>query len=475
MLEQLKKYLMFGAIAALLVAVIFGAGYFIVYKKIFKGKKKLSKKTMIVGAIFICYIMVVISATLLDRFTMWMDPNNINAMERSSLFSSYREAWNKFSFTEWRNLVLNIVLFIPFGFLLPMLSGKFEKFWKTYVMGLLLTVLIEVTQLITGRGVFEFDDILNNFVGTMIGFGLYEIVVYIVNKIKKRDTKVLSIALAQIPLLIVVISFIAVFTIYNTQEYGNLESNYSVKLSMKNIEIESDVNMSEEGSEKEIYKCEKLSREEAVKRAKKIFEQLGSKMDDSRTDYYDETVVCYGEDGNCVWLDYAGGTTHYNIFSKMFDENEERMESDTNADEKEIKKALEKIGVEIPKGSSFVQYDNGTYAFNAEQIVKGEIMYDGFLTCEYNSNHEIMSVDNEIVEYKKYKTVKLRSEKEAFEDITSGKFKQFKKPKNIHIKDVSIGYEMDSKAFYQPVYEFQVAYDGSDEVEDTIIISAIEK
>lgn len=140
-----------------------------------------------------------------------------------------------------------------------------------------------------------------------------------------------------------------------------------------------------------------------------------------------------------------------------------------------LKAHWKKIGIKVPEGTTFVKGDNGTYSFYAEQISDGEVMYDGSLVCEYNINNEIMSVDNQIIEYKKYKKVMLRSKKDAFEDIKSGKFQQYEKPEKIHIKNVTIGYEIDSKAFYQPVYKFAVAYNGGNEEEDVIIIPAIEK
>ena len=37
-------------------------------------------------------------------------------------------------------------------------------------------LFIEVVQLITGRGVFETDDIINNTIGAMIGYGLFSVV-----------------------------------------------------------------------------------------------------------------------------------------------------------------------------------------------------------------------------------------------------------------------------------------------------------
>ena len=39
-----------------------------------------------------------------------------------------------------------------------------------------MTLGIEVIQLASGKGIFEWDDILNNTVGTMIGYGIFAIV-----------------------------------------------------------------------------------------------------------------------------------------------------------------------------------------------------------------------------------------------------------------------------------------------------------
>ena len=59
--------------------------------------------------------------------------------------------------------------------------------------------------------------------------------------------------------------------------------------------------------------------------------------------------------------------------------------------------------------------------------------------------------------------------------MKEGKFKVFLNGGQlgtIQVKDVSIGYEMDTKEFYQPVYEFCVTIDG---LEDTIVIPAMDK
>ena len=65
-------------------------------------------------------------------------------------------------------IVLNYMLFIPLGVLLYLCFG--EKFGLRVVMaGFLLSVSIELIQLIFKIGVFEFDDMIGNTIGCLIG------------------------------------------------------------------------------------------------------------------------------------------------------------------------------------------------------------------------------------------------------------------------------------------------------------------
>ena len=145
-IELVKQYLLQGAILAVIAGGIAGAGYFIVYKKMMKGERWIRPLNVLWAGVFFCYLAVMLSATLLDRVSGWSDAG------MTPLFYSYREAWYSFSGAEWRNIVLNILLFVPFGFLLPLGIRFFRRFWVTYLTGLAVTVLIESTQLILARG-----------------------------------------------------------------------------------------------------------------------------------------------------------------------------------------------------------------------------------------------------------------------------------------------------------------------------------
>jgi glycopeptide antibiotics resistance protein len=67
------------------------------------------------------------------------------------------------------NLLGNIVVFIPFGWLLPRCFSRVLKAYSVFLIGLLF---LEMLQLITRRGMFDVDDIILNSLGFFVGFGL---------------------------------------------------------------------------------------------------------------------------------------------------------------------------------------------------------------------------------------------------------------------------------------------------------------
>ncbi len=71
------------------------------------------------------------------------------------------------------NLVGNVVLFIPAGWLLPRLFRRFQKFFPFFFSAVGIILLIETAQLLTLLGKFDVDDILLNLLGMVLGFLLW--------------------------------------------------------------------------------------------------------------------------------------------------------------------------------------------------------------------------------------------------------------------------------------------------------------
>ncbi len=68
--------------------------------------------------------------------------------------------------------IMNIVVFIPVGLLLGM-AFKNIKPRVVLLTGVLISLSIEILQFATKRGFAEFDDLMHNTLGCMLGFGLY--------------------------------------------------------------------------------------------------------------------------------------------------------------------------------------------------------------------------------------------------------------------------------------------------------------
>ena len=68
----------------------------------------------------------------------------------------------------YRDIILNIVCFIPVGLLVGLLSEKY-RWVNALLAGLLVSLTIELSQMIWHRGVFDVNDLFNNALGAVIG------------------------------------------------------------------------------------------------------------------------------------------------------------------------------------------------------------------------------------------------------------------------------------------------------------------
>ena len=69
---------------------------------------------------------------------------------------------------------LNVIMFLPLGFLLPLLWSDYRRLGKTALTGLGMSVLIEVLQLINMR-ITDIDDLTMNTLGTVLGFAFWKL------------------------------------------------------------------------------------------------------------------------------------------------------------------------------------------------------------------------------------------------------------------------------------------------------------
>lgn len=68
--------------------------------------------------------------------------------------------------------ILNIIMFMPLGFLLPLIWDNYRSWWKVTLTGALLSLLIELSQLFNLRA-SDIDDLMTNTAGALFGYLFY--------------------------------------------------------------------------------------------------------------------------------------------------------------------------------------------------------------------------------------------------------------------------------------------------------------
>ena len=135
---------------------------------IFLYKKHKFNKLQCGAAILLSlYIVVLLYFTVVGRYSHEEYEYKIN------FFTSYRWFFEHNGEQVLRQLLINFVMLMPVGFLLPVVIKAKHKYLITMALSLLLTVFIETMQLITKCGSFEVDDIINNFIGAVLGMLVY--------------------------------------------------------------------------------------------------------------------------------------------------------------------------------------------------------------------------------------------------------------------------------------------------------------
>lgn len=77
-------------------------------------------------------------------------------------------------------IILNVILLLPVGLLLPIIFDKRIQARDGFLVGAIISAVIETSQLVFKRGLFEWDDMLHNALGCMVGCIVMNVVMNIV-------------------------------------------------------------------------------------------------------------------------------------------------------------------------------------------------------------------------------------------------------------------------------------------------------
>lgn len=131
------------------------------------------KKLRIFGKIlFVLYIAFIIYFLI---FSDWYGRTGVTEEYRYNLvlFKEIRRFWEYRAQVGWyamfTNLFGNVMIFLPFGFFMPMAS-KYRSFFAAVFYSFALSLGVEMFQLFSRVGSFDVDDLLLNTIGGAVGY-----------------------------------------------------------------------------------------------------------------------------------------------------------------------------------------------------------------------------------------------------------------------------------------------------------------
>lgn len=139
-----------------------------------KNRKRIRILGKILFVLYICFIIYfLIFSDWYGRTGVMQEYHyNLVLFQEIKRFWEYREQVGLFAM--FTNLLGNVVIFVPFGFFMPMAS-KYRSFFSTLFYSFGLSLCVETFQLVTKVGSFDVDDLLLNTIGGVVGYIVFAV------------------------------------------------------------------------------------------------------------------------------------------------------------------------------------------------------------------------------------------------------------------------------------------------------------
>ena len=154
----------FTFLALLILAAFIGLVAFLAF--LFKHFRQINKGMLL---LFLLYLLMT------GYFTIFSRRGRVQT-EIMLKFDSIEEAVRRHSLQPLQHLWLNVAMFVPLGMLFPAICPQhLNKLSCVLPLGMLLTTLIETTQLILRIGQCDLEDLVANTAGACLGLLLYRL------------------------------------------------------------------------------------------------------------------------------------------------------------------------------------------------------------------------------------------------------------------------------------------------------------
>ena len=164
-----------------------------------KNKKEFVLYKEIFTILFLIYIMCLFQIVTFEDQTLYISGNNLVPFKEITRYQVGSRLFIK-------NVVGNIVLFIPYGIFVSSFA-KLDKLFHSLGLVMFASVIVETTQLLIGR-VFDIDDIILNIIGGLIGYGIYRLIDHVGGSLPKIFKRTWFLNIMSILLVIVFVGYI---------------------------------------------------------------------------------------------------------------------------------------------------------------------------------------------------------------------------------------------------------------------------
>lgn len=165
-IQELFGYFFIGLIGMVGLAILFLPLHFIL-------RKRMPLSRQIAYFLFASFVLIILEATVLSTFVHnLMSGRGIIVMERTLNIIPFQVITKPWQMDEQKKIaqtIANILMFVPLGFVFPMVWKKGRKFWIVAMNMALFSFGIEFIQYFIGRS-SDIDDVILNTLGGILGY-----------------------------------------------------------------------------------------------------------------------------------------------------------------------------------------------------------------------------------------------------------------------------------------------------------------
>lgn len=181
-LQEILGYVLIGAVGMVVLALCYAPVFFLL-------RKRIQPKRQLACFLFGVCVLVISGATFLETILFaLLDGNAVIADQRSLNLIPFRfltQSWEMGLRKQITQSLANVLMFVPLGFIFPVVFRRMRSFWRTAGCMMLFSFLIEFVQYFIGRSA-DIDDLILNTLGGMLGYLILKMLFIAHNAIPKR-------------------------------------------------------------------------------------------------------------------------------------------------------------------------------------------------------------------------------------------------------------------------------------------------